>query len=206
MKGERGGKHRDRKPKLHPGMNVEALTSYYWMKADLIKFARQLGLPTDGSKPELSARIEQRLRGLPDLPKAQPKHARGPRDSDKPLRRDTLIGNYTSDEKTRAFFKSQIGPGFHFTYHLNQYRLSHKNLSYGDLVDEWVAERERRRDSSYQPPIAEQGKYNRFVRDFFADEENQARSLRDAAAAWNAIKDRRGDHRYQPRDKRNFNN
>jgi hypothetical protein len=165
------------------------------MKADLVDFARKLGLSTHGHKPELSARIDRCLRGKPAGPEP-PMPVKGPRDSDKPLRRSTPVVNYWSDDKTRAFFESEIGPAFHFTYYLNQYRMVHDDLTYGDLIDVWVAERDRRRNTAYRAPLAEHGKYNRFVRDFFADKRNQGRSLRDAAASWNKIKNKRGDPRY----------
>lgn len=184
------------KPTLRPGMSVTEYRAYYWMKADLTRFARQLGLATDGYKPELSTRIERRLRGISESAAPQRKQAKGPRDSDKPLRRGTPVVSYKSDDKTRSFFKSQIGPDFHFTYQLNQYRLAHGNLTYGDLVDVWVAERDRRRRRDYRPAIAEHGKYNRFIRDFFDDERNKGKSLGDAAKSWNAIKNKRGDPRY----------
>ena len=101
MKGKRTGKDKDARPRLHPGMSVVDYKSYYWMKDDLTRFARQLGLPTHGYKPELSARIEWRLRGLADLTHPQGKQAKGPRDSDRPLARDTRVVHYKSDEKTR---------------------------------------------------------------------------------------------------------
>jgi SAP domain-containing new25/Domain of unknown function (DUF6434) len=184
------------KPKLQPGMSVTEYRAYYWMKDDLVRFARQLGLPTHGYKPELSARIERRLRGMSESTEPQRKQSKGPRDSDLPLRRSTPVINYKSDDKTRAFFKSQIGPDFHFTSLMNQYRLAHDNLTYGDLVDAWVAERDRRRNPDYKPALMEHGKYNRFIRDFFDDERNKGKSLGDAAKAWNAIKNKRGDPRY----------
>jgi hypothetical protein len=167
------------------------------MKADLVRFARQLGLPTHGYKPALSTRIERHLQGLRTPAESGPERPNAPRDSDRPLRRDTPVVRYMSDAKTRAFFESQIGPGFHFTYRLNQYRLTHRTLTYGDLVDEWIAERDRRRTSSYKAEIAQHGKYNRFIRDYFADERNQGKSLRDAATAWNKIKTRKGGPDYR---------
>ena len=196
MKHPKSGKDPRSKPILRPGMTVAEYRAYYWMKDDLVRFARQLGLPTHGYKPELSTRIDRRLQGISESAEPQRKQSKGPRDSDKPIRRDTPVINYKSDDKTRGFFKSQIGPEFHFTYLLNQYRLAHDNLTYGDLVDVWVAERDRRRHRDYRPPIAEQGKYNRFIRDFFDDERNKGKSLSDAANAWNAIKNKRGDPRY----------
>ena len=196
LKRQRSGRDAHSKPTLRPGISVTEYRAYYWMKDDLLRFARQLGLPTHGYKPELSARIDRRLRGISESAEPQRKQSKGPRDSDHSLRRDSPVIHYKSDDKTRAFFKSQIGPEFHFTYLLNQYRLAHDHLTYGDLVDVWVAERERRRSRDYRPAIAEQGKYNRFIRDFFDDERNKGKSLGDAAKAWNAIKNKRGDPRY----------
>ncbi|MCE9592584.1 MAG: SAP domain-containing protein [Planctomycetes bacterium] len=188
-----------RKPRLELGLRVADFVAYYWFKAELVEFARRLGLPVDGSKPELSARIERRLRGLPDRRRATAKVPPGPRDSAKKLRRDTSVVRYLSDAKTRAFFIAEIGPEFHFTYHVNQFRLHHDGLTYGDLVDEWLRERARRRRDDYEAPIAEQGKYNRFIRAFFADTKNRGKSLADAARAWNAVKHRRGTPRYRRR-------
>jgi SAP domain-containing new25/Domain of unknown function (DUF6434) len=142
------------KPRLAPDMPAEDFTGHYWLMAELTEFAVSLGISARGPKPELGARIERRLRGLPDPPDPIKRQKRGPRDSDKPLRRDTPVVNYRNDDKTRAFFQEQIGLSFHFTYHLNQFRRAHENLTYGDLVDEWLAEQERRKDSSYRPSIA----------------------------------------------------
>jgi hypothetical protein len=191
-----------RRPALRQNMTVDDFKACYWMKERLIAFARQLGLSVHGYKPELVRRIERRLRGLPDEPERR-RQPGGARDSDRSLRRSTAVVNYKSDEKTRAFFESQIGPHFHFTYRLNQYRLSHANLTYGDLIDEWTAEHERRKQPDYRAPIASQGEYNRYIRDFFADEGNKGKSFRDAAASWNVAKRARGEaRRYRPRPNR----
>ena len=194
---KRRGRPRTR-PELERGISLEEFSSYYWLKDDLIEFAKRLGLPTHGYKPELSERIERRLGGLPDRSDKR-RRSTTPRDSDRPLTRDTPVIYFKSDAKTRDFFKSQIGPEFHFTYHVNQYRLANTGLTYGDLVDEWIAERDRRATAGYKAPIAAHGKYNRFVRDFFADPANAGRSLKEASAAWNAVKMGAGDHRYKPR-------
>lgn len=183
-------------------MRLSVFRRYYWWKVELVDFARRLGLPTHGDKPSLTVRIERRLRGLGDLPTAPQIRSKGTRDSEQPLRRSTHVVNYYSDDDTRAFFEAQIGPEFHFTYHLNQFRLARKDLTYGDLIDEWLAERDRRRTPGYQAKIIDHCKYNGFIRAFFADERNSGKSLRDAAAAWNAVKLGPGDHRYQPTRKR----
>ena len=190
-------KGRASRPLLREEMSLSDFREYYWMKADLIAFARRLGLRTHGYKPELVARIERRLRGLPDskVTKSAASSAAG-RDSDKPLRRATPVVSYKSDDRTRAFFEEEIGPRFHFTYHLNQYRLHNPGLTYGALVDEWVAEYQRRRKPGYEAPIAPQGEYNRYVRAFFADPANKGKTLRDVVEAWKKAKRARGDRRY----------
>jgi hypothetical protein len=186
------------KPKLEPGMKRADFRDYYWLKQELEEFARAHAIPTHGNKPALSARIERWLRRLPTTD-SRPDRPRGSRDSERPLTRRTPVVHYKSDAATRSFFESQIGPEFHFTYHLNQFRLRNAGLTYGDLVDEWVAERDRRRHDGYRAPIAAHGRYNRFIRAFFADGANTGKSLRDAAAAWNATKNRRGGARYRRR-------
>lgn len=174
-------------PRLEVGMSVRDFDARYWMKDDLIAFARAEGLPTHGYKPEVVARIRRHLLG--EAPAAEPvRENRSSRDSDRPLTRDTPVVNFKSDQKTRAFFKSQIGAEFHFTYHVNKFRRGKVGLTYGDLVDEWLTERDRRRDKNYRPALEKHGEYNIFVREFFDDPENQGASMREAAAAWNRVK------------------
>jgi hypothetical protein len=189
---------RVRRPRLEAGMSVIAFQRHYWWLAELTRFARRLGLAARGPKPALATRIERHLRGLPPVPEPEPRPRRGRgRDSDQPLRRDTPVVSYASDARTRAFFRAELGPSFHFTYHLNRFRERHRGLTYGDLVDEWLAERERRRRPGYRAPLARHGKYNRFVRAFFADAANRGKSLADAAAAWNSVKFHPGDPTYR---------
>lgn len=181
-------------------MSLSDFRDCYWMKDDLVAFARCLGVATHGSKPELFARIERNLQGLPDV--EEPMKRSAGRDSDKRITRNTPVVSYKSDEKTRAFFEKEIGPHFHFTYHLNQYRLRNAGLTYGDLIDEWNAEYERRKQPEYTAPIAAHGEYNRHIRDFFADPANQGKTLRDAVASWRRAKRARGDRSYAARSRK----
>lgn len=186
------------KPTLKSSMSVVHFKSHYWTMTQLLPFARRLGICGSGwCKPELVRWIERRLRGLDDRPRHKRTSPEGPRDSDRTLTRKTAVRVYKSDDKTRAFFESEIGRHFHFTYRLNQYRLAHSRLTYGDLVDEWQAEHARRTNPEYRAPIANHGKYNRDIRDFFADASNAGKTLADAAASWNRAKHGRGDHRYR---------
>ena len=93
-------------------MRADDFKTYYWMKQDLIAFARQLGLPTHGYKPELSSRILAHLTGGANFSEISKPPTKAPRDSAAPLRRDSPVINYKNDRKTREFFKSQIGTTF----------------------------------------------------------------------------------------------
>ena len=185
-----------RRPQLRSRMSVREFQAWYWMKTELADFARELGLSAAGDKPALAERIERRLRGLPEVRQA-PARRGGRRDSDAPLSRATPVVNYFSDDATRAFFRDRIGPEFHFTYRLNQFRLARTGLTYGDLIDEWQRERDRRRDPNYQAPLAAHGKWNLFVRAFFADAANAGSTMADAALAWNRVKAQRGPAVYR---------
>jgi hypothetical protein len=110
--------------------------------------------------------------------------------------------NFKSDQRTREFFESVIGPHFHFTAHLNQFMRGRHNLTYDDLVQEWLAERERRKDRSYKPAIMKSCEYNQYIRDFFEDPPNRGKSLKDAITSWNKTKRQPGRRRYSSRPKK----
>lgn len=179
------------RPRLEPGITLGEFNDWYWLMAELKVFAQRLGLRAGGPKPALTARIKQQLRGLPAA--TEPKRAGGKaaKDSLKPLRAETPVVSYRSDDATRAFFTARIGARFHFTWHLNQFRLAHPGLTYGDLVAEWLAEEARRKAGGYEAVIAPQGEYNQHIRAFFADPENRGKTFRDAVRAWNRIKQER---------------
>jgi len=189
---------KEKRPELSVDMDVSALRDYYWLKEELLQFCKKNGIPASGKKLEILARIEVFLKtGKIGKPKKK-KRGKSRADSEKPLSLDTPVINFKSDQKTREFFESAIGPHFHFTAHLNQFRRENDNLTYGDLVSEWLAEKERRKNGSYRAKIMKSCEYNQFIRDFFADENNQGKSFQDAVAAWNEIKKKHGPRKYVP--------
>lgn len=204
--------HPDRPP-LEPGMAPKALDMYYWYMQELLVYCRERGLPTQGHKHEIIERVRQHLRGGPiAVPRAPARAKTGsspatPRE----ITRETLIGpDYSCDARTRVFFESVIGPHFHFSAHLQRFRCAntHLPLSYGNLAHEWIAEHERRKDKSYTSALMHTWEYNRFVRDYMRDKErNPGKTLKDAAAAWNTLRQSCGPRDYAssiaPRDAEN---
>lgn len=170
-----------------------ALDDYYWYLDELVAFCRAVGLPASGQKHEVLARVRLHLDGgSPVDMSAVPTRRRAAPPGARRFAADTPVDDsFRCDEQTRAFFKQLIGPHFHFTAHLQRFRCEHRGapLTYGDLAREWIAEYERRKDKDYRPPIMPAWEYNKFVRDFLADQSrNAGKGIREAAAAWNAMR------------------
>lgn len=188
----------DQRPPLTPDLAPDVFLEFYWWKDELTRFCVEHGIPAGGRKLEIRDRVEFLLRtGRIEAP-APKRTSRAGRDSDGELTLDTPVVNFKSDQKTREFFKSVIGPHFHFTAHLNQFRAGRADLTYGDLVREWEADRERRKRKDFAPPIMNSCEYNQYIRDFFADPRNKGRPFTEAVASWNEVKTRKGDRKYRP--------
>jgi len=192
------------RPPLTPQTSLEDFRDYYWYLNELVAFCRQHGLATSGQKLDLVARIEGYLRGERDAEthseRTRKRSAAAIRSG--PITLDTAVtDDYKCDAETRVFFKSMIGKHFHFTAHLQQFRREQQRmgvrLTYGDLVREWVAEYERRKDPNYRSSIARSWEYNQFVRDFMGDKpRNTGKEISEAAQAWNVIRVQSGPHTY----------
>jgi len=171
------------------------------MKDDLVRFARQLGLPTYGYKPELSARIAQRLQGISRSAEPRRKQSKGPREFGRAAPAQHARDQLQEATTKPRLLQSEIGPDFHFTYLMISIRLAHDHLTYGDLVG-------RLGGGEGSPPAPRlpadncgtrqiQSLHSRLLR----RRAEQGKSLGDAAKSWNAIKHKRGDPRYTAPDK-----
>lgn len=193
--------HPDR-PSLEPGMAPEALDAYYWYLQELVAYCREQGLSTQGHKHEVIERMRHHLCGMLVMTSRESVRAKASRAATgaRTITLETRIGpDYKCDADTRAFFESVIGPHFHFTAHLQRFRRAntHHQLTYGDLATEWIAEHERRKDKNYKSILMHTWEYNRFVRDYMRDKErNHGKALKDAASAWNELRQSRGPRDY----------
>lgn len=188
-----------KRPFLTPLTPVNDFLDYYWLKQELIDFCRQHQLKTTGSKVAITARIAQWLQtGQQPLEPIKSKPKPGSVDPllvtlDAPI---TL--NYTSGNEVRAFFRSVIGPQFHFTVGLMKFCKENPTKTFGDAVQYWRDEHKRKGDTSFHSEIAPQFEYNQYIRDFRAD--NSGASLKEAIACWKAKRSKRGDNRYSRAD------
>jgi hypothetical protein len=186
------------RPGLTKDINIESFQNFYWLKEELQAFCREHGISTSGSKKEISDRIEIFLQtGEIKRPVRKPNVSKKGK-TQAALSLDTVITeDHRCSQDVRAFFKTII-PKFHFSTYIQNYFKTNVGKKYHDVVDAWFEEEERLKDPTYKKNIAPQFEYNQFIRDFFADPKNQGRSRVDAINAWNDIKKRPGNNKYQP--------
>lgn len=184
------------RPNLTKGISVESFKAFYWLKEELQTFCRENGLSTSGSKIEISNRVETFLRTGEIIKPIRKSRLNKKDDLPTNLSLDTMITeNHRCSQTVRAFFQTVI-PKFHFSTFIQNYFKNNVGKTYRDVVDAWYEEEERKKDPSYEKSIAPQFEYNQFIRDFFADPENQGRARKDAIEAWNKIKKLPGSHTY----------
>lgn len=182
------------KPKLNKESDAAAFRSFYYLKQELVDFCRENGLPTSGSKAELTDRIAYFLdTGKVLKPSAKRKAAV----TVGLLTEDTIIEpNIVCSEKHRAFFSEKIGKGFSFNVRFQKWLKGNAGRTYGDAIRAYYQISEEKKHSKTK--IGAQFEYNTYIRDFFAD--NPGKGLRDAIVCWNYKKSLPGHHRYEPSD------
>lgn len=184
-------KHSGRTP--HP----RARKNHYWLKIELISFCKDNDLSTAGSKQEITHRIKTFITTGRKIKSTSNSPSTNVRDSFQPITLDTPVINYKNDAATRRFFVGQLGKHFRFDAYLRQFTNKHNitiGLTYGNLVNGWLAEESKRKDPNYKSIIDKQFEYNQFTRDFFANEKGKSQS--DAIQAWKILKTLSGKKTY----------
>lgn len=201
-----------RRPGLSGEMSVEEFRNYYFLKEELVRFCRETGLSTGGSKAELTERVARFLDGLPG-DKGVSEWSSGRRASqDEVLRRrvanrdetlseeSVIEEGFVCSERHRAFFREKIGAGFRFIVPFQRWLKANAGRTYGEAIEAYrEIVRARAEGGSGSTEIGKQFEYNRYVRDFFAD--NRGRyGLKEAIICWKYKRDLPGHNRYEGAD------
>ena len=184
------------RPELNKKLDAATFRSFYYLKQELADFCKENGLPTSGSKAELTDRIAYFF----DTGKVlKASVERKTSENIGTLTEDTVIEPHiVCSEKHRAFFREKIGKGFSFHVPFQKWLKANAGKTYGDAIlayDRFLEEKKRRK-----PEIGGQFEYNTYIRDFFAD--NPGKSLHDAILCWNYKKGLPGTHQYEQSDLR----
>ena len=184
------------RPELNKNLDAATFRSFYYLKQELADFCKENGLPTSGSKIELTNRIAYFL----DTGKVQnPSPRRISAVMIGTLTEDTVIEpNIVCSEKHRAFFREKIGKRFSFHVPFQKWLKANAGKTYGDAIRAYYRILEEKKQTKTE--IGGQFEYNTYIRDFFAD--NPGKSLHDAIVCWNYKKGLPGHHRYEQSDLR----
>ncbi len=137
------------------------LRRWYWMKAELLAECRRRGLPTSGSKPDLTERLAADLDGVD--PPTPARRTTSSRRLPEPLADDTPIRpGQAATQQLRAFFVERIGSGFRYDVFMRE-AIAAGDTTLGELVAHWYATRD-----AEPPPTLPQLEYVRFTRAWFA--------------------------------------
>lgn len=187
------------RPILDHKISTKDFKDYYWLKVELRKFCKEIGMSPSGGKIEISNRIIEYLE-TGKIPKTittkriQLNKAKGP------ITKETIIGvDHRSYKEKRDFLRSHIGNQFHFTTHLLDYfkqNVGKKN--YSDFIEEWYKEQELNKDPNFIKEIAPQFEYNTYMRDFLKD--NPGKTRKEAIEYWKIKKSKPGDNKYSKMD------
>ena len=182
------------RPELNKKLDAAAFRSFYYLKQELADFCKENGLPTSGSKIELTDRIAYFF----DTGKVQkPSPKRISTVMTGTLTENAVIEqNIVCSEKHRAFFSEKIGKSFSFNVPFQKWLKANAGKTYGNAIRAYDRILEEKKQTKTE--IGGQFEYNTYIRDFFAD--NPEKSLHDAIVCWNYKKGLPGHHRYEQSD------
>jgi len=185
------------RPRLNDKTDSEEFINFYWLKEELFSFCKDLGLSASGSKNDMTQRIYEYLKtGKIVTPTKKKKNKI--QTINTPLSPDSEIpGEYTNDERHRAFFKSEIGDHFKFNVPFMNWMKTNSGKTYKEAIFEWnriITEKKR----GQKTEIASQFQYNQYTRDFFKANPEAKKS--DAIKCWKFKKSFPGHNRYEEGD------
>jgi hypothetical protein len=173
------------RPNIEDCDSASEFRRWYYLKSELVDFAKTNKIPFNGGKFEIAARIAAVLDGeqIPIL-KARRKTSRFDW-ANANLSLDTLItDNVTFGPNVRGFFASHIGSSFVCNSDFMDWMRDHPGSSLAEAVAAWRELEARKADPNFQTRIRSHNQYNQFTRDILAA--NPRLSLSDVRQIWRA--------------------
>ena len=179
------------RPEFDSIKNFEEFSKYYWYREELIKICKDHGLKSDGSKIELYDVIRSYFAGEKIAP-VKKKTAK-PKKTVKELTLDTglIECGFTFGNRFREFFKEQTGED-NFKFNVDMVATAKavkesgdESFTLGDLLDIYYG---RKTYATYDKSALQ---WNKFVKDFCADDATVIYSerLKAAASLWKIVRE-----------------
>jgi Domain of unknown function (DUF6434)/SAP domain-containing new25 len=171
------------RPSLESVADEREFRSWYYLKQELIAFAKIKGIPTAGGKFELADRVaayfakgvvEHKARSRSDIGFDWAKETLSPA---------TIITTSVSfGPNFRNYMKSVIGKKFVCNSDFMDWVRANADKTLHDAAAAWSALEARKRDPAFKTKIRPHNQYNQFTRDFFDD--NPWQTLAECRRLW----------------------
>lgn len=193
------------RPEITSIKTGQELRRWYWLKSDLMGYARILGIKVSGGKFEILDRIAHFLDTGEKAASvvSKPKKMSSKFDwHSEALTIETIItNNYKNTQNVRRFFLENTDQNFKFNIEFMAWVKSHIGKTLGDAVIEYHAMRARMAESDFKSKIEDHNQLNSYTRDFLAD--NPELGMADVRKFW-ALKTKlpsdNGRHDYDKSD------
>jgi len=190
----------EKRPDLNSAISPDDFQSFYWLKNELASFCRANGISASGCKIEIAARIEQFLATGKVIPASRNPVVTSNFDwKNTELHLNTKItDNYKNTENVRAFMTLHIGSHFKFNTVFMNWAKANAGKSLADAIDEWNRIYTLHKNKEHKSVIAPQFEFNRYIRDFMADNPGKTRAA--AIYFWKLKRQQRDDNNYSATD------
>lgn len=159
------------------------LKKWYWLKAELVAFAKNTGASYVGSKFAVLDRLADKLDGGTVKIETKTFATSKFNWAKSVLTLDTIItDSYTNGPNTRKFFESRCGDKFRFSIPFMNWMKENQGKKLQDAIVEWERLETLSKDKNFKSEIPAGNEYNKYVRDFFAD--NPDKTIDQARRFW----------------------
>ena len=179
------------RPDFNDIQSYEEFSKYYWYRDELIKICKDLGLKAPSGKIELNKVIEAYFAGEKILPEKRTAKKKRAVVTELTLDTGLIACGFTFGNKFREFFSEVTGEE-RFKFNVDMVATAKavkesgdESFTLGDLLDVYYGKK------TYAKYDKSALQWNRFVKDFCADDATKVycERLKAAAALWKIVRD-----------------
>ena len=157
------------RPNIEDCGSGDEFRRWYYLKSELVDFAKLNGIPFNGGKFEIADRIAAILSSMP-LPPMSKRHSTSKFDWAKAELKPELpiTDNVSFGPNVRRFFREQIGPAFVCNSDFMDWVREHQGSTLAEAIQAYKMLEARKSDPGFQTRIRSHNQYNQFTRDILA--------------------------------------
>jgi hypothetical protein len=160
-----------------------ALKKWYWLKEELVEFAKAIHISYSGSKFKILERLANAIDGKKISKSKKIKPSSTFNWANATLTPKTIItDSYTNGPNTRKFFIAHCGKKFSFNIAFMAWMKSNRGKTLAHAVVEWKRIEKLKSYKDFKSFIPAGNQYNKYLRDFFAD--NPTLKIEQARHCW----------------------